>query len=847
MILSWELMNEPEWAISDLPSGAVNANMNPVTMQQFWSFASSASSVIHFYTPDLVTVGSAALKWNKVWTDSFAANRGLPQLHLDFYQTHYYQWMDCCSTNDSVLGTTTWSPLTQKVSTLGLDKPIVVGEVHTPTGMGGAMLDTILANGYAGVWGWSYNFAATGDKLVIDWGTYTPWEALHAAIVRIPAPSGQPPVPTATVAAATRTSIAATTATRAAVATATRTNTPGTGPTQFATSTRTIATSTLTSTPIGVPATATRTSAPTATRTPAPTATSAAATATLTPVMLNFGNMSSAGINDDSNWNYINGTNVTLARSGTLASLSAYVGSAAPNSHVRLGLFSSAADGSPGTKIAETGDATATAGWVTIQLSQRPAVGPGIYWIMTQTDAQATVFRLTAGAGGSSSVGWTPSPYGAFPAALNGWKVVPNSAFSAFGTIQTTGTTPATPQPTVGIANTTPSPAPTIGIEPNTTIVPMTSTSTATTAPAPTPTSTPTNGGGGCVSNCGTPRYFCDTWTGGFCDDFRSKTSGATMIPFPAPTDPYTFDCFSSTNIAAVANQPYYDTSQNYGNYLDGSVPAPLESPCTVSANEHIMSRIEDGQFGMAVMRLHQPFDFANREGHFRFDTDLKTSARRYVRFILSPELTKAVVDDRQQQIRVPQDEFALWFVNGRVNATVTRNGAVVSELVSAGTYFGVDNVRDKIDIYLTRTHVRVTINGVEYLNSNIADVGFDRAYPYLAQVSYNPCKTYECANNLQLFHWDNIAFDGPVLPDNSLTPAGSQDVMFNVYSATACAVKGYAARPTGDLTDYRWQTWVARVPANITVTPVDVTCSAGGTGFSRWDGIARAFEIVRQ
>ena len=31
------------------------------------------------------------------------------------------------------------------------------------------------------------------------------------------------------------------------------------------------------------------------------------------------------------------------------------------------------------------------------------------------------------------------------------------------------------------------------------------------------------------------------------------------------------------------------------------------------------------------------------------------------------------------------------------------------------------------------------------------------------------------------MFHWDNVAFDGPTLPMNSLTPAGSEDVVFNV------------------------------------------------------------------
>ena len=122
--------------------------------------------------------------------------------------------------NDPVLGHTTLSPLTQPVSGLNLDKPIVVGEIATPSGQAGSLLNTILNNGYAGFWGWSYNSNGTGDKLAIDWSTFTPWEQAHAAAVRIPAPGGASPAsPTAKPATATRT------ATQAAP-TATKTATP---------------------------------------------------------------------------------------------------------------------------------------------------------------------------------------------------------------------------------------------------------------------------------------------------------------------------------------------------------------------------------------------------------------------------------------------------------------------------------------------------------------------------------------------------------------------------------------------------------------------------------------------
>lgn len=186
-ILSWEIMNEPEWAITDLPQNGANyTDLVPINKQQFWAYAAGFSNLVHTKTTSYVTVGSACLKWNKVWTNAYADSVGLPRLNLDYYQTHYYDWMAPYSTNDPVLGVTTWSPLTQKASALNLDKPIVVGEFQELTGS--VAEDTIFANGYAGYWPWSYKYNSTNDRIQVNWGAYTPWEAAHSTLVRIPVP-----------------------------------------------------------------------------------------------------------------------------------------------------------------------------------------------------------------------------------------------------------------------------------------------------------------------------------------------------------------------------------------------------------------------------------------------------------------------------------------------------------------------------------------------------------------------------------------------------------------------------------------------------------------------------------
>ena len=351
-------------------------------------------------------------------------------------------------------------------------------------------------------------------------------------------------------------------------------------------------------------------------------------------------------------------------------------------------------------------------------------------------------------------------------------------------------------------------------------------------APAPTgqipPADAPAPSGAGCVSNCGEPRYFCDGWSGGFCDDFREKNSGATHVAFPAPGDPYSFDALNTT----------YPFAQTEG-------PAPADGLRAFSANEHFMTVIEDGQFGLGVLRLRQPIDFAAREGHLHFDVDLKTGARRYVRFLLSPELTKVTTDDRRQVDRRPGNAFDLWFVNGTFDAQVSRDGAQIWEQ-QPGRYYGQDDVRDHVDIYISRSHVRVLVNGTSYLDSAMPDLGFDRAYMYLAQASYNPCKADECGAQLQLFHWDNLAFDGPVLAQNSLTPAGSRDVLFNAFHATSCTVKGAPAESVGPEPDASRVTWRVRLPADgSAVSPADVACQYA---FSKDDSeVITGFEVVQQ
>lgn len=990
-ILSWEVMNEPEWGISDLPSPAVDGNYQPVNMAQFWAFASSVSDIVHFNSSQDVTIGSAALKWNKVWTNAFATSRGLPALNLDFYQTHYYPWMDCCTTNDAVLGNTTWSPLTQSAALLNLDKPIVVGEIHTPAGQAGAMLDTVLANGYAGFWGWSYNASNTGDGMSVDWPSYTAWASSHASIANIP-PTGGGPAPTATVTAtavpptATNTPVPAATATKTATASAasptktatkaatntatkTATKTPASGstinfndladpgrgldgqyagvnwgtgqwhlsgpwgkfttnsvsftdgrtsatftfnaptvltsvqaynggpsnstitatcignskrsvgvgagttstlvtkwtkpctavtitssngwdtnldnfilgggsgtPAATATKTATAVPATSTATKTAVPATPTKpasspTSAPatatgvpaTATKTATPVPGTATATKTATsvpPTATKTATPAAATATATSPASTPTGVATMTVRFDDLSSVNSNLNGQYPASRIDWGTdrwFLSSPWGAFNTNSVSFDDPSALTGTLsfltpsTLTSVQAYNGGATDSTVTLACTGNPTVTRVvTAGAMVTITTGWSANCSTVTIGSSNGW----DTNFDTFVIAGTTAPT-STPAP----ATSTPSP-------------------TAPPAPGTTPTPAPTyTGGSPCTTNCGQPRFFCDTWSGGFCDDYRNKYT-LQPVAFPGPGDPYSFDVLSTT----------------VPGYFPAQLNDSLVMPSFTTDQEHFHTAVEDGSFGVAMLRLHRPIDLSS-ERHIHFDADMKGKTRNYFRVMLSPELTKRDSDDRSGDA-YPGTFVQLWFRNGNVDGTLCRNYVCDGDNYPYGDAFGTDrwwepttspdNVRVPVDIYLSQTSIRIYINGVQKTDATFAPLGFDKAYLYLSQASYNPCKDGVCTVADQTFHWDNVAFDGPVLPMNSLTPAGSRDVVFNAYSATSCSVRGVPASIRGYAHTYTWVTWVARLPDDgTTITPADVSCNY--TAVLDGSNVVRGLEIVKR
>ncbi|HST03275.1 MAG TPA: cellulase family glycosylhydrolase [Chloroflexia bacterium] len=166
-ILSWEVMNEPEWTLRD--AGTVHKEVSqPLTLADFRAFAKLTIESIHSIAGSYATIGGADMKWAQNWMG----------LGLDYYQIHFYDWMSPYSTDNL---------FTMRAESLRLDRPVVVGEFPADHSTVAGLRDYLndwYTMGYAGAWAWSFRADAT-------WGGPDPevlssWAEAHKTTVDIP-------------------------------------------------------------------------------------------------------------------------------------------------------------------------------------------------------------------------------------------------------------------------------------------------------------------------------------------------------------------------------------------------------------------------------------------------------------------------------------------------------------------------------------------------------------------------------------------------------------------------------------------------------------------------------------
>ena len=152
--VAWDIINEPEWAISGSDAyGDVaftpQTTLETVTHTEMETFVRDTIAAIRAESNLPVTVGSAAAKWPRAWSG----------VDVDFYSIHIYDWVNMH-----------W-PYSASAIELGImGKPVVMGEfpVNGLTGIPySQMLESWYGNGYAGALGWAVN--GGGSNPALSW------------------------------------------------------------------------------------------------------------------------------------------------------------------------------------------------------------------------------------------------------------------------------------------------------------------------------------------------------------------------------------------------------------------------------------------------------------------------------------------------------------------------------------------------------------------------------------------------------------------------------------------------------------------------------------------------------
>jgi hypothetical protein len=295
---------------------------------------------------------------------------------------------------------------------------------------------------------------------------------------------------------------------------------------------------------------------------------------------------------------------------------------------------------------------------------------------------------------------------------------------------------------------------------------------------------------------------YCSEGTAGWawCEDFDGQG-----VNSPVAFDPASSGVHYHAHSHMLMTQTTCDSSGDCAPFVQGG---------------SLFLNAEDEGFGMDVLRIEQPFDFADREGHIHFRSDMKGHPRMHQAVHISPRASNTLPDLRVIELGVNMaPAISIDFVGdggSPFSVTTWKNGDVAYMETAQGPFGIVSGDQHDIDIYVSRTNIRVQLDGATIFEDDFDDLGFDRGYVSFSQLAYNPVKDGYAGDNANTFMWDNLAFDGPSLAKNSLTPSDQQDVLFRAWSKATCTVRGITADgPVAPLEKTIFDTWHVRLPAD--------------------------------
>lgn len=155
-VLAWDVINEPEWAMTGpSPYGdedySPDAELQALTHAEMETFVSDVIAGLDGESAALTSVGGASFKWKRAWS----------QTDVDFHQFHTYGWMQ------------PWWPYDMSPADHGLtDKPVVMGEFPLAEIEPGVsyleLVQSFWDDGYAGALGWHYAEATEAELAAVQ-------------------------------------------------------------------------------------------------------------------------------------------------------------------------------------------------------------------------------------------------------------------------------------------------------------------------------------------------------------------------------------------------------------------------------------------------------------------------------------------------------------------------------------------------------------------------------------------------------------------------------------------------------------------------------------------------------
>lgn len=197
--------------------------------------------------------------------------------------------------------------------------------------------------------------------------------------------------------------------------------------------------------------------------------------------------------------------------------------------------------------------------------------------------------------------------------------------------------------------------------------------------------------------------------------------------------------------------------------------------------NHHLMTAIADPGYGMIYLTPNQLVDFSGGVATVRFDlSTLRSSDRDWVDLWISPyedHLQLALEDWLPDVQGEPRRGVHLRMdLTGPANNLTMFRAAVVRDfayqrLPTTQDWLGYEQVltpdaarRETFELQLSRTHIRFGLPryNLWWVDTAIADLGWNQGVVQLGHHAYTPTKCAACAHNT--WHWDTVMI-APAVP----------------------------------------------------------------------------------